>query len=394
MDFFNIGYIYGLVYSALLVLYSFALSDLCVKLDLGLFIFLIASIIISFVLGYVFRKVYRFVDVVVSRELINKKLIWGIVASCLFEYVYCGQIPIIAIINGASSYTSFTGIHTFHTFICTLASFYAQYLLYLFICNKKNYKCFFYYCLILFVAFFLQFNRGQLLVNLFISVAMIIQSLKGKIKVRHIILVLISFVGILYVFGGLGNIRHGFAWDDNRYITILGQYNSKWPSWLPGQFKWTYSYLISPISNLNHNIVHKGASINAMGIITTYFPDFVANRLPQSTSNLLLVVPWFTTLPGYAGAFCFGGSYIGLVIYFTVLVILPTMILVAAPFKPEYRTIVNAVMSTIVAFSFFTNTITYSAISFILLYPFLSLLNTPKIVLKNRTKPNVKAGCK
>ena len=83
-----------------------------------------------------------------------------------------------------------------------------------------------------------------------------------KITAKQLILFFVAIFFCLYGFGGLGNIRHGYVWDNTSMIEDTAKVNNKYPEWLPKQFLWSYIYIICGLGNLNHNIIIDSAEPN------------------------------------------------------------------------------------------------------------------------------------
>ena len=378
----NFCYVYSVIWFVILCLYCLGWSALCAPLDRGLLIFLVCSILVSLLLGYSYKSCFKFrkIDKYPNRRIGVTVFIW--LAFCI-DYLYCRQIPLLSIILKSSSYTSFKGIPTIHTLLSTFASFYAQYLFYLAMCFPEKRKTLLYeYISILFVSFFLQFNRGQILINLFISLCIFTGANKRFLKPKYSIPLLVAVVVALFLFGCLGNIRHGFSWNDCSYIEYLGKYN-KYPTWLPKQFMWSYSYITSPLANLNYNVQTSYSKASVIGTITTFFPDFIIKRVFPSyfSTEPIQLVSYFTATAAFGKAYLFG-DYIGIVLLFIFYTVIQLAIIQIVRIKTQYKIPLIGIMCAIVAFSFFTHTLSYSAISFVAVYPILTIIRLPKFKIK------------
>ena len=376
----NFCYIYSFLWSSVLFLYSLGWSDLCVPLDKGLLAFFVITIVVSLIIGVLFKENFCFskMDKYPDRSNI---LTLVIIFLSLVEYLVCAQIPLFSILTKSRSYTSFTGIPTFHTVLSTFASFYAQYIFYLFVCfPEKRKKLFLEYLSIITVVFLFQFNRGQLLINLYISVALLLSSLKRKIGLKHIVALIFGTVIVLYVFGGLGNLRSGFGWNDSWYIEYIGKYNSNYPSWLPKQFMWSYSYITSPLANLNYNITSNNTNDSFIGTLISLVPDFICKRLfpAYASQTPQLMVPYFNVTAAFGKAYLWG-DYAGMIMYYIMLIIGQITVLYIFKIKDCYKMPLLGTMSGIVAFTFFAHTLSYSAISFIAIFPLITVFSLDRI---------------
>ena len=98
----------------------------------------------------------------------------------------------------------------------------------------------------------LAFSRASLIVLAFCFICVMISG--NNLFVRHtktiLYLIPLLFIIITYAFGILGNIRCGCAWNACTVINEIGQYNARYPAWLPDEFKWAYTYITSPLFRL------------------------------------------------------------------------------------------------------------------------------------------------
>lgn len=368
----NFFYLYGIIWSVTLFLYNMGWSDYCIPLEPKLVVFLVISIICSFLLGFVFRSRFRFVRI--DRFPKRSSIITiAVVLFAFLEYVYCRQIPLFGIITGANTYTSFTGIPTLHVINSTIASFYSQYLFYLFLCFRKKKKLLIEYTSLLVFVHLFEFNRGGLLISVFISANLFFASISHRIRLKHIILGSVFLFVVLYFFGVLGNLREVGSWNSD-YLETIGGFNSKYPSWLPKQFMWPYLYLVCSLWNLTS--IFSQISISLLGFVSTVLPDFITKRIMPgfvSKKAIKLLVVSFTTYTGYGTTLLYGGI-VGMYVKYVFLVVYYGLILKIVSCDLKYYMPTMGIISAIVTMFFFTNTVSYSAISFPVAYPFLLVL--------------------
>ena len=371
----NFYYMYSIIWGAILLLYSFGWSDLCAPLAPSLLIFFLITIGVSLILGYFNRKSFLYYEPEEFPKR-NKYVTPFIVFFCLAEFVYCRQIPLIFIALGIKGYTEYTGIPTLHPLVLYFASFYSQYLFYRFLCirDKKALKE---YIIILFFIYFLQFNRGGLLISFLMSMLMLLAKNKSTnrsiMKPKTLLLSIILVLLILFGFGALGNIRHGFSFSNSSYIERLGRFNDSYPAWLPKQFMWAYVYIISPVANMNYNIELGAAQSNILGYLMTLLPDFIVRRIYAGPiyEPKLVMEHVFNATAGFGVAYTNEG-YLGMYFLFFYMIIGLTILWHVVPIRKAYRMPSLAIMNAIVIFMFFTQTLYYSAVSFQLIFPLLS----------------------
>lgn len=97
----NIFYLYGIIWSAILICYSLNWSDLCTQLDEGLLFFVISMIVISLSIGYIFRKKLKFqkLDTNPHKSAKITILLW---LFYILEFMYERKIPLLSVMKGIS----------------------------------------------------------------------------------------------------------------------------------------------------------------------------------------------------------------------------------------------------------------------------------------------------
>lgn len=365
----NFYYWYALVWMSILIIYSFQWSDINTQLDVSLKIFFIITIISSLLLGRIMRRLFRFQPMRKRPQNAVLLSFLAILYFC-FEFYLYGSIPLIEyLFIHQKEYTSFTGIKTLHTIVFTFTSYYAILLFYAHVSFCRYTKIYLCLSIALLAILFANGNRGIIMMNIFAFVLIYLSSRQVSFY-RCLYYVIPLLLIMLYSFGVLGNLRSGASlyWDDS-YITMLGEYNSNYPAYLSGAYKWAYSYLTSPLNNLNYNI-----SNNVWGIgnfLTAFMPDFLTRRI-FTENNLSLYVnlvrEYFNVSTGYIQALIFGG-FLGLFIMYFFVMFVPIFILkylgrCSARYIPSL-----AIINIIVIFFFFVNTFAYSGISFQLFFP-------------------------
>ena len=374
----NFFYMYAIVWSVILLFYSFGWSDICTRLAPELFVFFVSTILISVVMGTIYKKRFKGIKYEVSNSR-SRVPVLIVIVFCILEFVYCRQIPLIHIVLRGGGYTEYTGIPTLHPLIISYGSFYAQYLFYRFLVNRSDKKSLTDYILILLFIYLLQFNRGGLMISVFMSVFMFLginsDKIKNKMNKRSIFLSIIALLIVLFLFGALGNIRHGFSIANSSYIQRLGRFNDSYPSWLPKQFMWAYIYIVSPIANINYNVNLHFSRTNIPGYIMTFFPDFISRRIYTGSiySPKLVIEHVFNATAGFGTAYMNAGI-VGMYFLYFYLMFGLTFLWRVVPVRNEYKMPCLAIMNIIVIFMFFTHTIYYSAISFQIVFPLLSFV--------------------
>ena len=372
----NFFYMYAFIWGGILLVYSFGWSNLCEPLAPELKVFFAVTIGLSLILGRLKRNSFRFQECKTIGKR-NRGIVILIVLFCMLEFAYCGQIPLVHIVLSGGGYTEYTGIPTLHPLVISFASFYAQYLFYRFLCNHSERKALLDYAVILVFIYLLQFNRGGLMISMVMSGLLFLGKNSGRIKAhvnkKSIFFSICAAIIVLFVFGALGNIRHGYSFTDSSYIQRLGRFNEHYPSWMPKQFMWAYVYIITPVANINHNVLLHLGSVNTKGYIMTFIPDFVARRIYDGViyTPELVVENVFNATAGFGTAYM-NMKFFGMYFLYGYMMLGLSFLWRVDPIRREFKMPCLAIMNVIVIFMFFTHTLYYSAISFQIVFPLLS----------------------
>jgi oligosaccharide repeat unit polymerase len=365
---FSIGFLLVTVF------YTFHWSYLYPHLSFPLFLFIIATTLLSVFIGILLHKTNYFSYKNVSY---SPRLLWIITIIILFSYLiecaYMHVIPLLAILNGTDyDYTSF-GIPTFHVILVTFSSFWTVFVFHNFVSQKKKHLllCF---VLSLFPAI-LIFNRAMLLLNLGSSFFVLFMSAKylRKLLVRVTIIV----IGILFLFGVAGNIRVTGGQSINNIILNWGQATDEFrESVIPKEFFWAYLYITSPLANVQETINHHhitsfsfqkfGAFINR-----SFLPDFIWKRntyFLHPIEHVNQISPSFTVGTVYGTSFAYFGWWGILLMYFYILFFNLFLILTLSKQSPFFVTGI-AILDCIMLFNIFDNMFSFSGLSMQLFYP-------------------------
>lgn len=373
----NIFYAYGLIWIVILWLYLLGWSDLCIKLDNGLIFFIIFSSITSIWIGYLMRKKMKFFKLEKNPHKSCKATIF-LVCICIIDFLYARKIPILQVIRG-ESYRSggFSGIPTIHMMISAFAIFYSIYLAYIFICFKKKSYLIEYFVVISFFILLMQRQNIFICIILFLNIWFLnslnqnYEKIKNK-KYLYIIIASILLIVILYGFGIFGNIRYGdiFDKDDYSMISSLGKMNEHYPNWLPKEFFWSYTYLVSPLVNLNFNVINISNADNFSYFLMEFVPEFITNNLFSfyQKESVLLPVKSLTASTAYVRVYNYFGYFGMYLLYFVQLIISIWGINLTYKMRKEYFVVVANCLLYFFIFSFFTNTIVYSTTALVAIY--------------------------
>lgn len=274
-----------------------------------LILFLIIMIISSMLIGFYFDKklnICKYLVISEKTNLKNKKpyAYYFLFAYFILTYLHAGMIPVIRVLRGTSYHLlEYEGI-PYITVIMTAIAMYESFRLTYryFFCKDKRAL---FYNIIIMVYFLSLVQRQNVLVCLAIFLnGLYLSKFRGKIKwnYKKVIFLIIAILLLLYGFGVFGNMRYSsmWAWNNSSMILKLGKANSKMPSFIPGEYFWSYIYTASPLSNLNVNIQTMNPNGNIGQFIYEFIPQFLANKIGLSRASVYLPVSALTVCTSYA----------------------------------------------------------------------------------------------
>lgn len=374
----NCFYWYTIIWGSVLVLYMFDLSSFNIQLDSGLIFFIISTSLISLVLGYLFRKIFVFnfednfdeKNKKIKKQLRNSLIVLTVLY--IFEFLYSREIPIISIlITKNSKYGEYYGIPLLHVFIVAITSYYSQKFFYQYICTQKFKKYAIFSYIYTLGLFLLCYYRSMIIINLFMSGLMYINYQKTKIKkfgLKKVIIFTTLISIVLYLYGGIGNLRDGYSWNDNSYIENIGLYK-RFPKFIPKQYMWTYSYLTTPLANLNYNIKNNNVRNELSGFAGELIPETLTKRILQDKRDnikVLLIRHYFNAVTGYCTSYITYGYFGMYLLYFWLTVLtMFSLYLVNKINSPRKKTMLYTILIVVYTFMFFYNTLNYVGISLI-----------------------------
>ncbi len=294
-----------------------------------------------------------------------------IIVGFMAEFLYEGHVPIIDELTGSVfTYKDFIGIPTFHVFLVTFAEFAVVYFFYCFIYEKERKQRRQFLLLSLFVCLFLitLYNRAVLL-NVIIMCTLMKLSAFKKLKIRYFVIVVLFGIFVLWGFGVFGNIRSGAHWDDSSYIIGVAHIDiSKFPAFIPKEFSWAYVYIVSPLGNLNDQVLNVAPTYNLEGFLYFIFPDAVSKRIfPSVDTSFALAQPLLTVCTGFAGVYKYGG-FGGM---FFLLICLAALVFFVGKLtekRSELFIVSNSILCCILLLMFFDNMFILSGYTFALVY--------------------------
>lgn len=354
----NPFYWYSLIWTFIVILYDCNVSAINSSLSVNVYIFIWLTILISGVIGFWLRKVFRYKGIKL-KKLPNMKITLSIVFLSLCEFIYAKQIPLFSIILRHGTYGDFLGIPILHPLLTNVMVFYSAYLFYIYLETKK--RRILYQVIVQLAMFLLMFQKGIILICIFIIFNMMIAKLRKNgltFDFKKIVYILCGILLIVYINGGLANIRSGVNWSNQTLVTSIGRI-IHWPSWIPKQFCWAYIYVTSPLANLNYLLSTYNHVLDFGKIIVSVIPISISKQLfPNlvvSIDRTQLSAEYMNASSGFAPASVSGGVA-GLWLFYFLVILIVLFLVWLALHKHEFQPVVYSICSMLVSFLFFYDT--------------------------------------
>jgi hypothetical protein len=378
--------IYAITWSIVLILYLFGWSGINQPLSFDMYFFLISSILISILMSFVSRPTF-------ARRLIIKKqhkpLITKIILVCfLLDWIYIGQVPLFGSYQGFSGEvdTGFSvGIPVVHVILMSFSLYYAMLLSYLYLSNRelkvyqKEYVC-------ILLLFLLNNSRGYI-VFCILTYLLLYYSLEKRswrqVKLSVLFVMIFGLISALLFISFMGNVRSGLNWNDCSMIERIGQFDN-YPAGLTKHFMWSYSYITSPLANLNLNLQLNNGEINIVGIISSLIPESFSKGYLSTVVALKYVANYLNAATMYSSFASLGGVF-GLCAAFILYNIYYNIILKLLQKDGLLMTFGTAIFGFCAITTIFFNPFTTSAICYFPLY----LLITSKLFYKQYERGEV-----
>jgi hypothetical protein len=181
---------------------------------------------------------------------------------------------------------------------------------------------------------------------------------RGRLLALGIVVGYALLVGI----GIFGNIRSGGGWNDTSYIDRLGRYNGSFPAGVSSNLKWIYTYLTSPLANLNYNVGTFTPSGHFLGALLSFEPDTFSKYAVARATDVQYEVSYLNASTGYAIPYYLGGGMTGLYAAYGLQIIIVesgAFIVRKCGFGYSlYAACASVVMITFVFYNSFSNTAT------------------------------------
>ena len=204
----NFYYMYGLIWSFVIILYLFSWSDFNKRLDTGLLLFFIFTILFSFFMGYIRKNKFKYIPCKIKTHKHTITVL--ITLGFMLDFLYSRQIPFISIISGQSKYMDFTGIPVLHVFLVAVGQINCFYLFYKYLSfsNKKTKIKLLLDMVIIILMYLLLFSRQVLMIIVIGCLIILYSDLRyyNKISInkKRFLIIIFILILFLYLFGVLG----------------------------------------------------------------------------------------------------------------------------------------------------------------------------------------------
>lgn len=357
---FNYYYTYAFTWGCVLILYLLGWSSLNSALNPVLLVFFCLTIAISLLLGKRWSKRFCY-----SEHTLPSLPAWAIVVilGCgAIGFAQLGYIPAMGFLDESYDYQELLDRESsmFIT-IGVVGSVFGGSYQFARLLERRNKSDV--VKLVLFVLYLVAFSsRGPLFICGATCVILFCSHNRFKLTFRRVILLILAVLAGLWAFGILGNIRSGYEWNDSSYIYLLGGYEGYWPNIIPREYCWAYSYLTSPLANLNYSLT-RDAQIDPLNFFYDFLPMMVAKRLPlYEVVHAPLQVSYFNVSSVWSNYYMhlnLPGLFLGFVLQ---MILLETWTGLAR--GTRFENLMMACCSGCVVFSFFVNSFTYPTMGY------------------------------
>ena len=211
---------------------------------------------------------------------------------------------------------------------------------------------------------------------------------KKNITLRHFVFLTLAILIGMYGFALFGNARVNNSYGIDEPITngdmilLIGGATEEFRnSVIPDAFFWIYLYISSPLANLQNTIINFDryeVSLDNFSLLIVHevFPDFISSRLTPFTGIFLdrpvQITPELTVGTAFVRSYIIFGWF-GMIIY-TLILFLFGYIYTAFAKKISRSLFLTGYVTlcTLFLFSYFANMLTFSGLSFQLVYPLLA----------------------
>ena len=381
----NCFYWYSIIWVLVFLLYNLGFSSFNKDLNGGLVFFIACTSALAFLVGRLNRSKFKYSDFAIDY---GTKPIVVIVILYVVNFVYAGDVPLFSILNKTQRYGDFEGMPLLYVVTSAVAFYYGINYFNAYLNSKKKRDLISF--LVIIMLFLLVFSRSSILFLCFGAFILYLSSRKKHgtkeriVRMKSIMIAFFFGFITIYAFGALGNVRSGYKFDDNSYIERIGLYE-EFPSFIPKQFMWAYSYLTTPLANLNNNVKKENSGTNFSGVISELIPRTISKRLfpdlkygVDAVMEVGIEKEYFNAVTGYFIMYSYGG-FIGMFLQFCVLLLVTYLQIKLTKLEVnkgrENTTYIILILSNMLMF--FYNSLNTTMVSWWLIINFFVLLKRP-----------------
>lgn len=363
-----------------LTLYPLGWSRLAGPLNWSTAVFLAAVAVVFLVLAL--RVPTRFRPA--PSHPLSLTLLAVVLAYFIAAYLVNGGVPVVQIALGRPYDLYGFGIPHLHVVMLTLTGYLGVRSFRRFLENRERLAL----ASLIVVVFLLGSIANRSAVSFLVVACVYVYLRSRRLTRRHLAVLVAAAVVGLYAFGWFGNLRLSYqleqitqtAASGDEILRVAGASQSFIDSGLSPSFLWGYTYLVSPVANLNEAIGAAtgwcGPHCDLAGLGTYEFlPDVVALKVGTALDLVPFDKSAFIISPSLTASTTFGSAvgYAGLLgASLMVLVLIAVSLAVVRLSRgSDVREEALAILATFLFFGFFENMWSYSALSLQLVFPLL-----------------------
>lgn len=390
---FNPYFLFSFIFLLVFLIYQLNWSVLTIPISGSVSFFLLLNIFLFIVLGFFFDRVKKKLTSKSGPIILDSS--YNKIYNYFMIFIVCGVILEGIVLKGYPLFNSFGwgdiqyidyGIPVFHVVLLTVSYFLSVRIFEKLIHNIKD-KRFYIAILVTLIPFVITINRGMIVMLLLSYTCLFFQYRQLKITKKICLILAIAGIIFLYLFGLFGNYRINSDYQQDRKITdssiimdVGGATEHFRQGMVPKEFFWTYTYVTSPLSNLQYNMnehskLKNYEKDNFIDFIKVMFlPDFLSKRMNPTVINnyqvkeeLNVGTAYYEVYPRY--------GWLGMYIYLIVISVVPFLYLfLLNKYAREYVAIGIALLCTIYSLLFFTNFLGYTGLMIQLVFPFIIVI--------------------
>ncbi len=364
-------YWYIFSFGIALFIYSWSWSEMYPVLTFSVFVFLLFTFSVSYIIGKIVQKKIVYNSFPISEN--NDFFVIVILFGYILEYSYNGGVPLITLLRGGGiEYREF-GIPSFHVFLLTFTNYYAIYLFAQYL-DTRNKKVLLFFLLLISTNISIV-NRGAAIMCLTSCIILYLYRIKYVSK-KKIVVIFLAILFFFYGFGYLGNQR-SFNGDAYAFLRLTNVNNDFLESEVPKEFYWFYIYASSPFANFQNAVtnVRKHNYDIPTFIVWELIPDFISKRVIQPENDVdganrldYSVNPLLTVGTTYFEPYIRLG-WVGPVILFIVFVSFVFTYIQFFTINSKYLIIAVSILCVMSVFNIFENMLNFTGLIFQLIYP-------------------------